>query len=347
MILTHSTLIGLLEAEGGFYISISTDKKGYFTVQFECALLTQKDGQLMNTCVRFLSTITQEKIPTPRWTNGGFNLSFKTFGSLNGFIRPLIQNYPLLSVKWMDSELFFEAFDIYRDTKTPRYIRLLYVLHYSFAMNWQGTTRKRSLQNLESQIECLFPNAVEFAKHKNKVILNVQRILQRSFPTLTNTPLNLEEYFIGLYIGDGSALVTYKFRQGRKPALYKEFTISLKNHPQNSQMLNLLSRELGFAWLSVPSDQTRTRVKVTNSQTIQNVIQVLLAKHKALLPVFRLKQLVAWEKCDEIRQLLAKSTLTQADRSKIRSNLIYIYYSSHTGTYRKLTIESILTKFQV
>ena len=59
MILTRSTLIGLLEAEGSFSISIRTDKKGYFRIQFECSLLTQKDEQLMNACVGFLSTLTQ------------------------------------------------------------------------------------------------------------------------------------------------------------------------------------------------------------------------------------------------------------------------------------------------
>ena len=38
MIFTHSTLIGLLETEGCFYMSISINSNNYLAVQFDCRI---------------------------------------------------------------------------------------------------------------------------------------------------------------------------------------------------------------------------------------------------------------------------------------------------------------------
>ena len=347
MIFTNSTLIGLLETEGCFSISISINSSNYLAVQFDCTIITQKDRQLILACFGFLKTITTATIPEPRWTSGAYNISFKTFNQIDSFVKPLITAFPLLSAKWMDSQLFFEAYYVYTNQNLPRYTRLLYVVHYMFAMNWQGTTRNHSLNTFESHIKQLFPNQQAFETSRRTVLADLNRILNKSYPSLQKNPLNIEEYFIGLFIGDGTAFVTFNFRKDRKPNLYREFSLSLKSHPRNALVLQEIARLLGFTWLFVTSDKTRCRVKITDSQTIENIIQPLLLKYKYLLPTFKRKQLVAYQKCEEIRQSLKKAILTKADKQKIKSNLTYIYYCSQGGRYRKLTLEIVLKTFNV
>lgn len=347
MIITHSTLIGLLETEGCFSISISINSSDYLAVQFDCTIITQKDLELVQACSSFLATITTVTIPQARLTSGAYNISFKTFNQIESFVKPLITAFPLLSAKWMDSQLFLEAFYIYKNQNLPRNTRLLYVVHYMFAMNWQGTTRKHSLNEFESHIKLLFPNQQAFETSRRRVLANLNRILNKSYPSLQKNPLSIEEYFIGLFIGDGTAFVTFNFRKDRKPSLYRQFSLSLKSHPRNVQLLKEIARLLGFTWLFVTSDKTRCRVKITDSKTIDNIIQPLLLKYKYLLPTFKRKQLVGYQKCEEIRQYFKKPVLTQAEKRRIKSNLIYIFYCSQSGSYRKHTLETVLKTFNV
>jgi hypothetical protein len=332
MFITHYTLSGLIEAEGCFSVYFYTRKlangKTNVTASLDFIVISQLDLQVVKSVSDYLLT-TYGLSASQRFTSGVNQLTYSTKEQFKQIVFPMIRGNYFFTQKWMDAQLFAECFNCKNNTSQPKYVNDLEIAHLMFAMNWKGVTRKLTLAEYEKVIGNFFPNVTQFEKARHAAKQKVQDILKRPFPTLNLSVEEIEEYFIGMFAGDGHISIYSNRSNKRNAILSVEIGISLKKAEQNVIVLDHMAKSLQIVWTHVKHSTKRNAVRVRNSQKNNYVktLKGILEKHHDKLPDSKLKQVKALTLYDEIAPILSggNRNFTSDQRNLIKKNLRAIY----------------------
>ena len=225
--LTGRWIAGFVDAEGCFSIHMTTTTK-LIGVSFNF-FISQKDPEPLIMCLEFLEkyrkkdpTLVNTKLPNLVQGNETMDIKIMQHNILLKIIRPFFEDFPLLSSKWQDCQLFFAALDIYKNRTIPKYVRVLNVANIMFAMNTDGPQRRNPLTYYEDLVKPLFGSQQEWESCRFAAQEIVKEILQRPYPSLTrNLKPILEDYFLGLITGDGCFHSDFDCRKKRTVTVRK------------------------------------------------------------------------------------------------------------------------------
>lgn len=342
---------GITDAEGCFYIQIIGDCYSKFNLAFSF-YISQKDTEFLITIKKYfekkeLETTGLNKNYQLKKGNGTTDLIVNNERSLNKVIRPFFQNFPLLSSKWIDYLLFFAAFDIWKDNNKPKHVRILNVAHLVFAMNSQGEQKKRSLAFYINQTRSHFKNVTEWENAILEAQNNVIQIKSQSFPPLSVCMVGdsiSDDYFIGLFVGDGCFGVEIDYRQNRKIKVRKTVSISLKKTPQNELLLDSIAERMGTTWNKKQTAIGRHSFKIERTDDINSIFQPFFQQNIEKLPTFRRNQFNIWYEIDKLNIILSTKPIQKSESEIIQ--LITNIYHAHGDTYRHQTLNFTINRFK-
>ncbi len=346
---TGPWIAGFTDAEGSFSIYISTTEQ-YFGVSFTF-YISQKDTEPLIKCREFLEkyrkrdpTLDDTEIPEIKPANGTMDLKIKLHNILLKVIRPFFEEFPLLSSKWQDYQLFFAALDIHLNNQISKHVRILYIAHIMFAMNTEGKQRKNLLTYYENLVKPLFDNVQEWQNACVAAKEIVKKFLLKPYPSLSFAYI-AKDYFLGLVMGDGSFHADFDCREGRIATIRKSLSISLIKTDRNEKLLDAIAKDFKTAWTKRPSEKSRHSFTIERSHEINKVFQPFFLQNAEKLSLFSRRHVEIWVKVDRLFELFGGDLTNPETKSEIKALLIEIY-NVHGGTYRRYSQEQILIRFQ-
>nr|YP_009184761.1 putative LAGLIDADG homing endonuclease [Jenufa perforata]ALO62914.1 putative LAGLIDADG homing endonuclease [Jenufa perforata] len=351
---TANWIIGFTDAEGCFSICITNNEK-FIGISFTFYISQKikepliKYQEFLKEYIKQNSISVDTEIPKLVPGNGTENLRIRQHDLLLKVIRPFFEEFPLLSSKWQDCQLFFAALDIHKDKQMTNHVRILKIAHIMFAMNTEGEQRIRPLTYYENFVKPRFKNKQLWEIACLEAKKGVKEILDRPYPSLTKKFGSIsflrEDYFFGLLTGDGCFHADFDCRKGRTVKVRKSLSISMIKTTRNEELLNAIAEQFDLTWKKRLSAKNRHSWKIEKSEEINQILQPFFLKNAKKFPIFKRRHLECWLTIDKLLKLLKGDLANFSAKSKVMVLLMEIY-NVHDGTYRKYSREEIINRFR-